>query len=1213
MLKRFLSSILAIGVISTNALPVFAEGETAEKEPYYGFGYEHKITTAEPIKFLDFEQFNLGPASVSGFTSTTNVNSYPKESWDGSTCFGYTSAGQPSVVFDEHLTSGDYLISFDVRRSQTSNWFYLRFNWADKKLADFDSFAMQNGKAGYNSNWSISGSGTYAADEWKHINIFVDIDESKIYYFVNNQYVAQSAAPKEIADFSFMTEGPATMVTSVDNLAIYEITKELKTELDALGVEVPDPYKKSFVIDISSKYPGNLFTSFGEVELNVDVTNSYGKDMLYDISYYAKSYNGDIAWEYTEKDVALAEEESRVHKIKPQVSKYDIYTLFVELTPKEEGAEKIVKDKEFSVASVPTPGYKSDYIGSCTHPGRNTRWNEVQYAVDVAGLGFLRTDYGWGAYERQKGVYGGKGEAERYTPNYYREASDLGIEHIGIFAPMNGLYVPDSKYKTLSQSPEALAALEKAAENYAREYKGIIDVIELGNELNFARIEVMSPEEYAIVSAAAYRGIKKGNPDAVVLSQGISRDAPDWVYRYLIALDEPVCDAVAIHLYQEAGTPEMKRWDEYCLQVRAGMERAGCADMPLWLTEGNTSAYRAYSTEQQHGVNLVRQLAQTHAYKWVDKFILYQLQTTETNPGDQEHYFGMLRGRDATNNGNGPKQTYMALTNYIARTENTEFESDIKYDDNVWIYRFKKPDGRRVLMMYADRDTETVTLDLGANSGTLYDINGNPTQLQANDGKYTFTFSEQPMYFEYTGENFQKCEDKVTVDKTVIDVVAGNTDEFNLNVPDGAKVSIKARDNITAELIQNGTQAKIRFTVNEMPTLTDFPGIGYIANVDYTERLHNFGIQSYRDHIEVFVEKDGNNFAHLKLPMEYVFDSADVSMIVQPYDNTNTRFWKGIVTVKNNKTEPISGSIKMTSPAAIVDEVGTLAVPEIGVGESRDIAFNIPVEYSSGYQLYSGIFTTADGEEIDFALGDTPRTYGYSGRSSTAIGVIEKTKNQTPVIDGIIDEAEWKAHKITDFDKSQVSYGSQGIVNAGVVEAESFGKDADYGGLADFSGTVYAQWDDEYFYAAAIVYDDVHWQKQDPVRFYYDDHFYYLIKPVTTQRHDTRIEFALSDFFWNDKYTEEEKHGHIYRNWSEMFDVTVGGVIPETENGPQVHIERKDNVTIYETRMPLSEIFSPETIKSKQANITFQLRDYDGDRDKTWGYGGWYVLVDSAE
>ena len=106
------------------------------------------------------------------------------------------------------------------------------------------------------------------------------------------------------------------------------------------------------------------------------------------------------------------------------------------------------------------------------------------------------------------------------------------------------------------------AALEKAAENYAREYKDRFRIIELGNELNFARIEDMSPEEYAIVSATAYRGIKKGNPDAIVLSHGMSRSSGDWIYRYLTTLKEPVCDVISIHLYQEAGTPEQKKWDE---------------------------------------------------------------------------------------------------------------------------------------------------------------------------------------------------------------------------------------------------------------------------------------------------------------------------------------------------------------------------------------------------------------------------------------------------------------------------------------------------------------------------------------------------------------------------------------------------------------------------------------------------------------------------
>ena len=74
-------------------------------------------------------------------------------------------------------------------------------------------------------------------------------------------------------------------------------------------------------------------------------------------------------------------------------------------------------------------------------------------------------------------------------------------------------------------------------------------------------------------------------------------------------------------------------------------------------------------------------------------------------------------------------------------------------------------------------------------------------------------------------------------------------------------------------------------------------------------------------------------------------------------------------------------------------------------------------------------------------------------------------------------------------------------------------------------------------------------------------------------------------------------------------------VMPETDDGCQIEVVRKENVTIYEARIPLSEIYSPEVIANKpiQSNLSFSIRDYDGDRDKTFGYGGWFVLVDTKD
>lgn len=379
----------------------------------------------------------------------------------------------------------------------------MRFNWRGTGTY-YDTFGMNNGNIGYNSNWSIKGI-PFTPGEWCHVNMFLDFDKSKIDYYINNEYVTSSTSLGPVTTFGFMTEGAATQVTTLDNIAMYEMSVGLREELVDLGINMPDEHKSDFNVNIGSKYHGNLFTSFDEVELEISLQNKLSQDMQYDMSWYVKNYRGDLICEGEQKGLTIAASDTFVHKLQPSVDKYDIYTIYLTIDPYLEGSLTIERDKEFSVASAPTPGYRSDYIGHTIHTGRWTRWEEVERQIDVAGMNFLRTDYGWGSYEPQKGQYGGKGEAEKYTTNFYQESTDLGIENIVIFNPMNGLYAQGSDYRVLANNPEGLAALEKAAETFAREYKGRIDVIELGNELNHKSIDMLTPEEYAVVSAAAYR------------------------------------------------------------------------------------------------------------------------------------------------------------------------------------------------------------------------------------------------------------------------------------------------------------------------------------------------------------------------------------------------------------------------------------------------------------------------------------------------------------------------------------------------------------------------------------------------------------------------------------------------------------------------------------------------------------------------------------
>ena len=1214
MRKRIFSIFLTLALLVGAVTPIMAQ-ET-EQNPA-GECYADKITSVTPEFLMNFDGLTNYERNSHGFSNITSALSVIAEEEDGAhgRYFSVSGNGRITKTFDNPIKGGKYLLTFDFKRSEIGDWFYLRQDitgegdYIDNTSNFQHSFGLAGNKAGYNSNWSIAGAQEYTAGEWANAAMYMDLDKQLMYLYINNNFCSRISISREMYGICFMVQSAATQITSLDNLALYKFSPALGEELKDMGIVYPDEFGSAIELNISSPYSGNIFTKNDEVVLSVEQKNLLEQTVEYDISYVVKNWRGDEVWRKDTKAVTLDETASTTEELHPNVKKFDIYTLNVRATPTDEKILPSAIKREFSYVNTPTYGYKNYDVGACTHPGRWTTWDDVVRAFDVAGIGYTRTDgFSVGDIAKSGDIH--KAETERKTPGFFRMNTKLGIKnnliyYLGIDDALGG---KSMTVKEAAASPEALQLIETWSEKTASGYKGEIDTFELGNEINFSRIQDLSPEDYAKVSQAAYRGLKKGNPDCTVLSNGLSRGAADWVYRYLKTPGGKSCDALAIHLYQEAGTPETKKFEDYCQEVRDSMERAGCGDMPMWMTEGNTASHVSYSTEQQHAVNLVRHFPIMATKKYFDKMFFYQLQTIETNPDDIESYFGILHGPYA-DDANGAKAAYLAVANYIAMTENAEYESDIK-NGTTYAYRYKRTDGKHVLMMYADRSQNMLSLNLGANGGTMYDMYGNPTELSSDDGRFTFLLTDEPTYFLYEGDSFEECEPVVTLDKTMMELTKNSSSSFGLTIPEGAAVSAGGNSNVSLKKEQNGNNTTISVTVNEMPEIHfDKTGYGNTADVAYIERRHDFGTQLYRDFVNAEVKKDGKTIAALALPVEYVYPEADVSMIVEPYDETNLTYWKAVIKVRNNNQDkPISGKLVMDTPENMgVDDI---TVPQIAAGEEKEFSFNIPPKFGHGYQLYSGRLVLDGGEEVSFALGDAPRSYGYTSRSKTAIMPINKVRGAAPVIDGVLNEDEWKSYKMTSFDKSQVSYGSQGVVTAGVVEKETFGADADYGGKDDFSGTIYAQWDEKYLYAAAMVYDDVHFQKQDPVRFYYEDHLFIELRPTTTQRHDTRIDIALSDFFDNENYTDADRKAVVYRNWSQMFDTVVGGVIPQSEDGVKAEIVRKDNVTIYEVRLPWTEIISPEVMENnKECNLTFSIRDYDGDRDKTFGWGGWFVPV----
>lgn len=1184
-------------------LPVAAEKAEGEKiAPVTGFGSEKLLSEYEPVFLMDFENYGYAADSNHGFDETTGTSCFPGS---GEAEYGMYFSMTTTTSFrafknaEKPLTEGTYLMSFDFHRTEREGTFYIRpvlSTGSGMTTGNiYETFACSGGNIGYYSashGWTMAKPMAYEAGKWYHVMMWMNFDNGQIDYYINNEYRGQTSMPKSAYGFWLMNESKSsTNVTSIDNFAVYKVSPKVTNTLAAAGINVP--LNETYVLksQINSQHLGNLFTDFKDLEMSVVHRSSAAEEMVYDVLYLAKDYRGDIAWQEEKKDLRMEPGGTFTDTVFPKVERYDIYTFYCILKPHDERYAASSTDAQFSIVNAPSEDFASERFGACMHISKGaTKWDQIKYAVDTLGIGYIRDDFGWSRYEPEKGKYGFTGSWADTMNHFVDEAAEMGVKIIGIWYATNPLY---GEFQKIPRTREQLEAMEEACAHFAAEYKGKIDIVEFTNEPNFARQDAMSCKEYAVALQYFYRGIKRGNPDAIVLAGGLSRAAADWIAKVMAEGGKGYCDAVSIHPYQEAGTPESKKWDVYCGEVRTALAEVGCGDLPVWTTEGNTSSANSYNTEQQQGMNLVRQLAQCDAYNVQDKFIWYQMQTVDTDINDNEACFGILRG-PAVKNAYGAKAAYIAAANYMSQTENAEFVDDIQYD-NVWNLRFKKTDGSYMVMMYADREVKTVSLNLGAASGTLCDINGNAKTVASEDGKYTFIVSDEPIYFSYSGESFERCEDAYAISESVHELPQGCTGIYEFEAPVDAVITVSAPENLNTEIVREGDKSVLRVTVKEVPESTA-----------YSERRHNFGTILHRDKIEVNI-KQGANEIYLPFAIEYLNYSADITATMHPYDNTSLKYWKGKVCITNNRIEEnLNGSIVIDAPKQLADSVSPIVVENLAPGKEGKYTFNIPKELTKGNnQLFAGRLVLQDGEEIPFSIGGNTRSYGYRENTGVSLKYLKKA-HKTPTIDGVIDEDEWKNYRITDFDKSQVSYGSTNTVIAGVAEQATFGAEADYGGKADFSGSIFAQWDERFLYLAAIVYDDVHYQKEDPLRFYLDDFFYINVCPTKMQRHDTRLELALTSFFGDNK-------GRLYRNWSEMFDISVGGVIPDSEEGAWTEAVRKDNVTIYECRIPWEEVVSEETLKNKNFNLTFGIRDYDGDRDKTFTYGGWYCLVDPKE
>lgn len=242
-------------------------------------------------------------------------------------------------------------------------------------------------------------------------------------------------------------------------------------------------------------------------------------------------------------------------------------------------------------------------------------------------------------------------------------------------------------------------------------------------------------------------------------------------------------------------------------------------------------------------------------------------------------------------------------------------------------------------------------------------------------------------------------------------------------------------------------------------------------------------------------------------------------------------------------------------------------------GETRYVFINIPMFHSMDLLEMNGYIELDDGEVISFT------------ESSYFVGMMKVPSE--PTIDGKIEPREYSIEAPILADKEAMI---QQITN--------------WGGLADLSGTVYLNYDSEYFYIAAKVRDNVEGATEAAERVWANDSIQFgFAKQASPEAGRTEIGIG-----------KDNKGNPTMQRYSflgiKFFAAGDNTVIPFDESC-KLEIGREGDFTIYEVRIPWVDIYSDEQPVLNQRSVLFSIiiNDNDGEGRRGWmefcpGIGG---------
>jgi hypothetical protein len=353
--------------------------------------------------------------------------------------------------------------------------------------------------------------------------------------------------------------------------------------------------------------------------------------------------------------------------------------------------------------------------------------------IHTAGIRWIRTDIKWNGIEPTQGAW-----RFDHIDRMMDQVDKQGLNILGIL---------DYNVKWATPSYQHLNEWLGYVEKTVTRYKNRIRYWQVWNEPNY---QWDKPDgdgaEYASLLVATYNKIKEIDPDITVLYAalgGTDEIRLDFIEKSFQAGADKCFDKFTVHPYRPLMTTMAQnvRYLDYLDSVRDLLNKYDAGDKGIWISEIGLPTQeepdKPELTEAIRETNQALFLQQTLLLSLrfgIEKYFWYEFQSSEINPLDREHYFGLVR-RELE-----PKPAYHAYSQLTKLyPEGSVMDTSIEWNQgNFCVVSWTQPCGARVWAVWAPDADRVATVTIGAGLQEVADMYGTTIDVAQNTRSLVF-------------------------------------------------------------------------------------------------------------------------------------------------------------------------------------------------------------------------------------------------------------------------------------------------------------------------------------------------------------------------------------------------------------------------------------------------------------------------------------------